>query len=141
MTEEIRDIPKLAPIAEMDLDQEFWAHCAEEKLHFQKCDDCGSWRHLPRYMCSKCGSANWQWAQSSGKGEIYSWTITHQALLPFFKQNVPYATIVVEMEEGVRMVSGLKGLDFDDLELGLKVEARYEDVSGGKLPVFYPAKK
>ncbi|PCJ14126.1 MAG: hypothetical protein COB04_15655 [Gammaproteobacteria bacterium] len=141
MTEEIRDIPKLAPHTTMDLDEQYWAHCAEAQLHFQKCDDCGSWRHLPRYMCSKCGSANWQWAQSSGKGEIYSWTITHQALLPFFKQNVPYASIIVEMEEGVRMVSGLKGMDLKDLELGLKVEVHFEDISGGKLPIFYPAKK
>lgn len=139
MSEEIKDIPKLAPINETDLDEQYWAHCAEGQLHFQKCNDCGTWRHLPRYMCSKCGSGAWHWAPSSGRGEIYSWTITHQALLPFFKQNVPYAVIVVQMQEGVRMISGLKGLDLDDIQLGLPVEVKYEDISGGKIPVFYPS--
>lgn len=114
---------------DMLLDEEFWANCAKHKLCFQRCKSCSLWRHLPRTMCAKCGSADWEWSESSGRGHIYSWTITHQASLPSFADKVPYAVVVVELDEGVRMVSGVEGIALDEIELDLPVQVSFLAIS------------
>ena len=129
-----------APSPQTQLDEEFWAHCAEEKLCFQCCDACGSWRHLPRMMCAHCGSDEWTWLRSSGNGKLFSWTVTHQAILPQFAEQLPYVVAVVELEEGVRMVSALRGVDHDALRIDLPLEVAFEALpDGGALPVFHAA--
>ena len=129
------------PQPDDDLTAAFWDHCAKGELCFQRCSACSAWRHLPRYRCAKCGSKEWSWQLSSGRGTIFSWTVTHQALLRNFPEAVPYASIVVELEEGVRMVSGLRGIPPAELRLDLPVEVIFEDAGEGmKLPFFRPRK-
>src|ERR1051326_2881051 len=127
------------PPPDDDLVAQFWKHCSEERLAFQRCRDCGNWRHLPRVLCARCGSARWEWAASSGRGRIFSWTITHQPLVRNFPEPVPYAVIVVELVEGVRMVAGLRGLKLDELELDMPVEVVFEQAGDMKLPFFRPS--
>ncbi len=131
-------IPK--PIPKPDrLNAEFYEHCAKEKLCFQRCNECRTWRHLPRSMCAKCGSTDWAWEESSGRGRIFSWTVTHQAIHPAFAGDVPFAVVVVELEEGVRMVSGLRDLPPEEISLDLPVEVEFERVSEQiALPYFRP---
>ena len=57
---------------------------------------------------------------------VFTWTVTHQALHPAYADDVPYALLVVEMDEGVRMVSTLRDLDPVDLALDLPVEVVFE---------------
>ena len=83
---------------------------AQHELRFQRCQACGAWRHMPRESCAACGSFNWSWERSSGKGQVFSWTVMHRALHPGFTPDVPYATVVIELAEGVRMVSHVFGL-------------------------------
>jgi uncharacterized protein len=118
---------------------EFWEHCNRDELRFQRCSECGTWRHLPRFACAECGSDRWTWELSVGHGRVHSWTITHQPLLRDFPEPVPYAVIIVEMDEGVRMVSGLRGLQLPALELELPVEVVFETVAEGiRMPFFGP---
>jgi hypothetical protein len=117
----------------------FWKQCSERRLCFQRCTECGAWRHPPRVLCARCGSPRWNWERSSGRGRIFSWTVTHQELVRNFPEPVPYAVIVVELEEGVRMVSGLRGLPWQQLAIDLPVKVVFEDVGDGmKLPFFEP---
>jgi uncharacterized OB-fold protein len=121
------------------LNAEFYEHCAHRELRFQRCE-CGVWRHPPRVLCAACGSERWEWALASGRGRVFTWTVTHQALHPAYAGDVPYALIVVEMEEGVRMVSSLRDLDPSELELDLAVEVDFEQRSETMtLPYFRPA--
>ncbi len=127
------------PQPDDDLVAEFWAHCAREELRFQRCSACGDWRHLPRLRCARCGSGEFRWERSSGRGRVYSWTVTHQAPLPAFAGRVPYAALVVELDEGVRMVSGLVEATPDVLRLDLPVEVVFERVGpDAALPQFRP---
>lgn len=138
---EKRAIPMPVPMPETQLDEEFWGHCAQERLCFQRCKSCSTWRHLPRNMCAACGSSDWEWSQSSGRGRIYSWTVAHQAMHPALADEVPYAVVVVELEEGVRMVSRTRDIDPSQLELDLPVRVRFERVSDQfVLPFFGPAR-
>lgn len=123
-----------------ELNKQYWQHCADEKLCFQKCTTCKTWRHIPRPMCAKCNSIEWEWAKATGRGKIFSWTITRVPLHPAFTSQVPYALLIVEMEEGVKMVSGLRNLPPDEIALGLDVEVIFERVAENMaLPYFQPA--
>lgn len=132
-------IPNPAPRPTNYLDEQFWGHCADEILCFQCCVSCETWRHIPRFMCASCGSAEWGWRQSNGRGEVYSWTVCHMPMSSEFDKIFPYAVLVVEMEEGVRITAGLRDMDYQDLKVGLPVEVVFEPMeNGGKLPFFRP---
>jgi len=130
-------LPRPGPMPDTLLDEEFWAFCSDQKLCFQRCKSCETWRHLPRLMCASCGSPEWEWLESSGRGHIYSWTVTHQAMLPAFVDEVPYASVIVELEEGVRMVSGVQGIALDEIEIDLPVEVTFMSISeNASIPMF-----
>jgi len=111
------------------LNREFYDQLAAGQLHFQRCDACQTWRHPPRYHCAECGSDRWSWQASSGRGALHSWTVTHEALHPIFADRVPYVVAVVELEEGPRVVSELRGVARDALALDLPLRVVLERVS------------
>ncbi|MBI3651798.1 MAG: OB-fold domain-containing protein [Acidobacteria bacterium] len=122
------------------LNKQYWRRCAEEKLCFQRCRGCGVWRHIPRAMCARCASMEWEWVQSTGRGKIFSWTVTHAPLHPLFAAEVPYALVLVELEEGVRMISGLRHCKLANLRLELPVEVVFERVAEDlAMPFFQPS--
>ncbi len=133
-----QELPKPEPRDE-GLGAEFFAHAREGRLCFQRCAECATWRHLPRLQCPGCGSTDWSWEPSSGRGRVLSWTVTHEAAHPAFAAEAPYAVIVVELEEGIRMVSGLRELAPEALALDLPVEVVFEPISERvTLPFFRP---
>jgi uncharacterized OB-fold protein len=76
---------------------------------------------------------------STGRGLVYSWTVVHQALHPAFVDEVPYAIILAEMEEGVRLIARLRKADKTDgrLALGAPVLVDFESVATDMaLPIF-----
>ena len=129
------------PLPELDdLHGEFYAHCKNHALHFQCCDDCGAWRHVPREMCAECGSWSWSWQPSSGRGKVFTWTVVARPMHPAFVDACPYAPVVVEMEEGVRLLSEVVDVAPEDLEIDMAVEVQYDDVTGEvTLPKFKKA--
>jgi hypothetical protein len=108
---------------------EFYKFCRDHELRFQRCTRCGTWRHIPRDMCAKCGSFDWSWERSSGKGKLFSWTTAMQPMMPQFKDLIPYSPAIVELEEGVRMVTWITDVKPDELKLGLPVEVAFDDVT------------
>jgi uncharacterized protein len=119
---------KLVP-QPVGLNAEFYAHCAAGELRFQRCRDCATWRHPPRARCAACGSGEWEWALASGRGTVFSWTVTHRPLDPGFADEVPYAVVVAEMEEGPRLVGNLRGIDPTELSIDLPVQVVFETVA------------
>ena len=111
------------------LTAEFYRHLASGELCLQRCEECGRWRHPPRVMCGACASDRWTWQKVAGRGVVYTWTVTHQALVPPFAEDVPYAVVVVELAEGPRLVTAVSGLAPGALCIGLAVEVRIVRVS------------
>jgi uncharacterized OB-fold protein len=115
--------------------QGFWEGIERRELVFQKCKGCGAWLHPPRPVCPKCRSFEKEWGRSSGKGTVYSWVTYHESPHPAFK--VPYSVILVEMEEGVRLVSNLIDTKPEEISIGMPVEVVFDDVADGlTLPKF-----
>ncbi len=108
---------------------EFYAWCKKGELRFQRCSDCGAWRHVPRPMCADCSSMSWTWERSSGRGRVFTWTVTAAALHPGFKDAVPYAPVVVEMEDGVRVVSELVDCKPEELAIDMPVRVSFDAIT------------
>ena len=118
------------PLPQMQgLTQQFYDFCKQHELRFQRCKPCGAWRHVPREMCAECGSMEWEWAKSSGRGTVYTWTVVVRPMHPAFHTAVPYAPVVVEMEEGVRLLSSVIDCAPEELEIGMPVEVTFQDVT------------
>jgi len=117
---------------------EFYGWVARGELRFQRCRHCASWRHLPRPICPSCHSRDWSWERSTGRGRVHTWTVTHRPLHPAFT-DVPYAQVLVEMDEGPRVLSWVVDVDHDDLAFDMPVTVGFLDVDGTTLPVFHRA--
>ena len=115
--------PRYVP-GPVGLNAEFYRHLADGALRLQRCDGCGTWRHPPRILCGGCGADGWRWERASGRGVVYSWTVTHQPLAPGFGDELPYAVVVVELDEGPRIVTAVRDIAPADLRLNLPVEVR-----------------
>ncbi len=119
------------------LDAEFYARAAQGRLELQRCTRCGVLRHPPRFLCARCASPDFEWRPVSGRGAVYSWTVTHRVLDPAWGPG-PYTALVVELEEGARLVGVLRGLDPSELRIGLPVALEIEPLAGAALFYFRP---
>lgn len=111
------------------LSGEFYGWCRQGELRFQRCSGCGAFRHVPRSMCPRCNSMEWEWARSSGCGTVYTWTVVERALHPAFMNATPLAPVVVEMAEGVRLLSTMIDCAPQELSIGMPVEVVFEAVT------------
>ena len=89
----------------------------------------------PNTLCPGCSSSHWTWSPVSGRGHIHTFTITHQPFSMSWAERLPYAVAVVELEEGVRLVSDLPEGDLDRIEIGQPVEVFFEDLGEKRCPV------
>jgi uncharacterized protein len=107
----------------------FWEGCREEKLLLQRCGECNAFRYPPRPVCPHCSAFGVDWVESSGRGRVYSWVIAHHPVHPAVVDRVPYNIVLVELDEGPRLVSNLVDTLPDEIEVGQPVEVVFEHVS------------
>jgi uncharacterized protein len=114
---------RLAPSISPDT-QFFWSGLKEHQLRIQRCTDCKALRVPPRPMCGKCQSLRWDYLVSSGHGTVYSFVMPKYPPLPFLQY--PYVVALIELDEGVRIVSNLCDIEPEAIEVGMPVEVFYE---------------
>jgi hypothetical protein len=107
----------------------FWEATRRGELRFQRCTDCGTFRHYPRPRCPRCGSGGVEWARVSGRGSVYTWTIVRGPTLPAFAAEVPYNVVDVLLEEGVHFVSQVLDCPPEAIAAGMAVEAVFVPAS------------
>lgn len=123
MAEYKKPIPKPSPETE-----EFWAGCKRHELLVQHCKDCGRYIYYPRTLCPSCSSRNIEWVKSSGRGEVYSFSVHYRGPKEF-KDDVPYVVALIDMEEGWRMMSNIIDCNPEEVCIGDKVEVVFEDIT------------
>ena len=120
----------------------FFAAARESRLVVQRCKGCGQLRFPPRPLCSHCLGREAEWIPVSGRGVLYSFNVMHQVYHPGFAPEVPYPVVLVELEEGCRMLSNLVDCPRDQLRIGLPVEVVFEKINDEiALPKFRPRKE
>jgi hypothetical protein len=118
----------------------FWEACRRHELYVQRCGACGLLRHYPRALCPTCLSDQIEWVKSSGRGTVYTFTVTYQNQAPGFREELPYVLAYVQLEEGVRLLTNIVGCPADDVRIGMPVEVVFDDVTSEvTLPKFRPA--
>ena len=117
----------------------FWVGCQRGELLLQQCADCCRFQFYPRIFCMACLLDHLEWVPARGRGWVYSFTTVHRAPTPEFQQQAPYIIVVVELEEGVRMISRLTDCVLDAVKVDLPVMVTFEAVSTNiALPYFRP---
>lgn len=126
--------PVVPPVPSVD-DQFFWDGAAEGRLLLQRCGECGVVRHPPQPMCGACGSLALDTVEASGRGTVFSWIVS----APSRPEAVERIAALVELEEGVRLVTNLLGVDRDTARIGMPVQCEFVEVQEGlTLPQFRP---
>lgn len=117
----------------------FWEACKRHELVLQKCKDCGEIRFYPRALCGNCLSTSTEWIRASGKGTVYSFTVTYQNRGAGFRDELPYVLAYVELEEGIRMLTNIVGCDPESVYIGMPVMVTFDEVTEAiTLPKFTP---
>ncbi len=118
--------------------QFFWDGVRDRKLLVQRCTECHLLRHPPRPMCPVCNALTWNTIESSGHGEVFSFVMPVHPQYPWF--DYPYIVALVDLDEGIRLVSNLCDIEPDDVTIGMEVEVFYREFDDGLvLPLFRPA--
>jgi uncharacterized OB-fold protein len=113
----------------------FWEGINKHELVFQKCKQCGAWIHPPRPTCPSCRSFEREWARSSGKGTVYSWVTYLESPHPAFK--APFSVVLVELEEGLKLISNMVDVAPEEISIGMPVEVVFDEITEGlTLPKF-----
>ncbi|WP_346096158.1 bifunctional MaoC family dehydratase N-terminal/OB-fold nucleic acid binding domain-containing protein [Streptomyces olivaceiscleroticus] len=113
----------------------FWAGVEERRLLIQRCGGCGRLRFPWLPGCNACGGQEWDTVEASGAGTVFSYVVMHHPPFPAF--DPPYAVAVVELAEGVRMVSDVVGVGHDEVRVGMPVRLEFQRVDEELvLPVF-----
>ena len=129
-------MPSVIPPSPTLDDQFFWDAIAQGRLVFQRCSACGVVRHPPAPMCGECRSVEWDTQESTGRGHVYTWIVSHHPTQPDAE---PRVVVLVELDDGLRFVSNLLGVDAGDVRNGMAVALTIEDIDGVLLPQFRPS--
>lgn len=105
-------------------------HLESGVLGFQRCAGCGAAVFYPRVVCPVCGSADLTWETSSGRGVVYATTAVYR------REGDPYNVVLVDLEEGFRMMSRVEGAPAEDVAVGARVTLRVDHEGNDLVPVF-----
>ena len=120
---------KLLPADIPGWHQPYWDSLKRHRAEVQKCDECGAFRYVPKEICNRCLSAKYSWSPIKPTGEIYTFTIVRRAPTPAYQADAPYAVVHVTMDDGFRMIGGMKNVDPETVRIGQRVTVAYEDVT------------
>ncbi|MET9376282.1 OB-fold domain-containing protein [Streptomyces sp. NPDC002992] len=122
----------------------FWEGVAAHRLLVQRCGACETLRFPWLPGCNACGSMEWDTVEASGAGTVFSYVVMHHPPFPAFTVSDgtgdtagPYAVGLIELVEGVRMVSNVVGVPYDKVRIGMPVRLEFLRVDEElELPVF-----
>lgn len=103
----------------------YWEAAHRGRFVLQTCRACGTSQYFPRPVCMRCMSRDLEWREASGRGVIYSFTITR---LPpeGFEGRGPYVIASVEVPEGTRIMTQIVGCAPEEVRIGMPVRATFE---------------
>jgi uncharacterized protein len=132
VSEPTRFEPPISEVAEP-----FWDATREGRLLLQWCTACARPFWYPREVCPRCLGSTLEWRESQGRGVVYACTVENKAQTRALE--APYVVALVELDEGVRLLSNVVGRPPERVAVGDRVRVRWETLSDGRrLPLFEP---
>ncbi len=124
MSDYKKPLPEMQPWSEA-----FWEGTKQHKLLIQECKDCNAKIFYPRKFCPECWSANMSWNEASGKGQIFTYTVTMSGVEEKFADDLPFVLALVDLEEGVRIMTNIVNCKPEEVKIGMDVKVVFEDVT------------
>ena len=124
--------------------QPFWDSLKARAMQLQRSTSTGRWVYYPRLVAPGDPEDELEWAPVTGRGTVYAFAIPHVHPNPGFRALAPYVVALIELEEGVRILSNL--IDVaptpEAVKIGMPVELIYDDVTEEiTLPRFRPRRE
>ena len=128
------DMARILP-PETELSRSYWEGCRLGELRLQRCNSCSEYQFYPRIVCSHCDGRALSWEAVSGRGHIASFTVVRRGISKAYA--APYIVVLVDLEEGPRLMSNLVGCEPEAAAVGAAVEVKFEAWGADSvLPVF-----
>ena len=114
-----------------ELSKPFWDAAREHVLAMQRCQSCGHFQHPPYPTCVNCMGIDLKFEPVEGKGAIYAYTIMYHVGDKRFASAVPYASIIVELDQapGALMAGNLLDAPYTEAKVGRRVEVTFEKLT------------
>jgi uncharacterized OB-fold protein len=110
----------------------FWDGVRQGRLLIQRCASCGTLRYPNAPMCGVCQSLEWDTQEATGRGTVLTWIVAHHPT----REDEIRVVVLVDLEEGVRMVSNIVDFDPAEVEQGLPLELTFRTYGDVVLPQF-----
>ena len=116
--------------ADVDL-KVFWDATGEHRLLLPRCEACDDVIWYPRPYCPGCGTVGVRWVEASGRGVIYSFTITRNGS-GSWRAVAPYVLAYVDLDEGPRVLTNIVDTDPETVRIGQQVRVVWDDTGAGQ---------
>jgi uncharacterized protein len=122
----------------------FWEATREGRFLLQWCTACARAVFYPRAFCPHCAdrTGGLEWREATGRGTVYAAGVEHrpEAAGATFSGGEPFSVALIDLQEGVRMLSNVVGCPPEAVHCGMDVVVAWEPLSDGRqLPLFRPA--
>ena len=130
---------KLFEPPEHDYAEPFWDGTRRHQLMLPACRSCDAVFWYPRHVCPICLGTDIEWRQAAGDGVVYAVSVQYRPGPRRDAADGPYAVALVELPEGVRMLTNVVGTPPEDVTVGQAVRVTWLPLSDGRnLPMFAP---
>ena len=119
-----------------DVNRLYFEGTAAGELRIRRCKECAHLFRFAHAWCPECWSQDLDFVVTAGRGTIETFTVVHQAPYESFEDRIPYVIALIELDEGVRMMSNIVGCDPGDVRIGLPVKVTFEERGPVMLPMF-----
>lgn len=110
----------------------FYEGCAKGEPRIRLCTESRARFHFISEWCPYCYSQKLSCEKSRGRGKVSHFTICYTSPYPEFDQFTPYILALIELDEGVRMMSNVLDSSTERIRVGLRVKVRFETRGPGR---------
>ena len=100
---------------------QYWESLRTQGFCLPQCQACKEFHFYLRPACPACGSLNIQAVVTSGRGNVYSFSIVYRAPSPAFEKDVPYVVAIVATDEGPHLMTRLIKVKPEEVTVGMRV--------------------
>jgi uncharacterized protein len=121
------------PVRKVEVTSEtkpFWDATASGQLALPRCQECSASIWYPRGFCPVCSSTSIEWVPSSGRGVVYSFSITRKGA-GVWADHSPYVVAYVELEEGPRVLTNIVDCPANEVHIGMAVAVVFHPTEEG----------
>ena len=113
--------------------RDYQAFLDEGRFMLLRSRKTGGFIFYPRVVEPVSGAEDLEWVEACGRGVVYAVTVVSQ------KPPTPsYNVVLVDLEEGPRMMARVEDISSEEVRIGMKVQARVTPAAEGGVVVFTP---